>query len=196
GVIVTEIMKQIPEDSTFFVGNSMSIRDVDTFFMNTQKKVYVHANRGANGIDGVTSSALGASSTGRQVTLLLGDLSFYHDLNGLLAAKHYGLNMTVVCVNNNGGGIFSFLPQANDEKHFDKLFGTPLDINLQHAAEMYGGNYKLLKKPKELEGALRNSYNQKGLTVIEVQTNRRENESWHRHKWLSIERALEKVCEE
>src|SRR5699024_5362436 len=86
GVIVTEVMKQIPEDSTFFVGNSMSIRDVDTFFMNTQKKVYVHSNRGANGIDGVTSSALGASSTGRQVTLLLGDLSFYHDLNGLLVA--------------------------------------------------------------------------------------------------------------
>lgn len=192
---VTGIVNHIPKDSTLFVGNSMSIRDVDTFFMCTQKVIHLRANRGANGIDGVVSSALGAAATGKHVTLLIGDLSLYHDLNGLLAAKHYDLDVTIVCVNNNGGGIFSFLPQAKDEKHFDTLFGTPLDIDFRHAVNMYDGMYRLPRNPDELDEVLKNSYGQKGLTVIDVHTDRSENKKWHQDKWALIECELKKVCE-
>src|SRR5699024_10477426 len=82
-------------------------------------------NRGVSGIDGVVSTALGiAAANAKRVTLVIGDLSFYHDLNGLLAAKHYNIDITIVLINNDGGGIFSFLPQAEEGTYFEKLFGT------------------------------------------------------------------------
>src|SRR5699024_6861786 len=109
-----------------FVANSLPIRDVDTFFHGLQNKVTVYENRGTSGIDGTMSSALGVAATTRQhVTLLIGDLSFYHDMNSLLDARHYELDITIILINNNGGGIFSFLPQAKEAKHFEALFGTP-----------------------------------------------------------------------
>ncbi|WP_337970539.1 thiamine pyrophosphate-dependent enzyme, partial [Virgibacillus salexigens] len=96
-----------------------------------EKHIEVLANRGANGIDGMISSGMGAAVHGSRLTLVLGDLSFFHDMNGLHAAMHYGISATVLLMNNNGGGIFSFLPQANDKRHFEALFGTPLNIDFQ-----------------------------------------------------------------
>lgn len=191
GSTVQALLKEIPEQSTLFVGNSMAIRDVDTFFMATDKMVKVLANRGANGIDGVVSSSLGAvAGTTKHVTLLIGDLSFYHDINGLLAAKHYDLNLTIVLINNNGGGIFSFLPQAHDGQHFEKLFGTPLNIDFKHAVSMYGGTYEIVETIAKLREQLRVSYQMTGLSVIEVQTDRTENAKWHRSLWESIEQSI------
>ena len=89
----------------------MPIRDTDSFFFTLDKNIQVMANRGVNGIDGIISTALGASIICDPLVLVIGDLSFYHDLNGLLAAKLHELNITIVVVNNDGGGIFSFLPQ-------------------------------------------------------------------------------------
>ncbi|MTW84652.1 2-succinyl-5-enolpyruvyl-6-hydroxy-3-cyclohexene-1-carboxylic-acid synthase [Virgibacillus dakarensis] len=181
----------LPEKSSLYVGNSMAIRDVDTFFMTTSKDMTVLANRGANGIDGMVSSGLGAAAGGSHITLLLGDLSFFHDLNGLLAAKHYKLNLTILLINNNGGGIFSFLPQANDkEDHFEALFGTPIDIEFQHAVQMYGGDYYQANSQPELQHAFETSYKKGGLSVIEVKTDREQNMQWHRAKWQAIEHEL------
>lgn len=192
GSVVQTLFKEIPNDSILFVGNSMAIRDVDTFFMTTQKEIKVLANRGTNGIDGVVSSSLGAvASTKKHVTLLIGDLSFYHDLNGLLTAKQYNLNITIVLINNNGGGIFSFLPQASNGKHFEKLFGTPLDIDFKHAISMYGGSYELVETTELLHKSLKSSYqNKSGLNIIEVQTSREENVTWHRTLWESINQSI------
>lgn len=191
GKVVLNLLEQTPHKTTLYVGNSMSVRDLDTFFMTTNKEINVLANRGANGIDGVISSALGAASTSEDpVTLLIGDLSFYHDLNGLLAAKKYAINITIVLINNEGGGIFSFLPQAKDKKHFEALFGTPLDINFEHAIKMYEGSYHLAKDENDLQQALKNSYEEKGFSVIEIKTNREENVAWHREKWASITKEL------
>ena len=133
GKVVYELQKKLPNDACLFVANSMPIRDVDTFFHNTSKNIRIMANRGANGIDGVVSSALGASINHQKTVLLIGDLSFYHDLNGLLAAKMHNLNITIIVVNNNGGGIFSFLPQRDEEQHFELLFGTPTNLTFEHA---------------------------------------------------------------
>ncbi len=184
------LMEVIPDESSLYVGNSMSIRDVDTFFMTTPKRLNILANRGANGIDGMVSSGLGAASTGDPVTLLLGDLSFFHDSNGLLAAKQYKLNLTILLINNNGGGIFSFLPQVNYKDHFEALFGTPMDVNFQHIVEMYGGNYVDVNNDSELRDALQSSYESQGLSVIEVKTDRAVNMEWHRSKWQAIENEL------
>lgn len=187
GDAVKQLLQVIPDKSSLYVGNSMAIRDVDTFLLASDKRLNLLANRGANGIDGMVSSGVGAAASGEPVTLLLGDLSFYHDMNGLLAAKHYQLNITILLVNNNGGGIFSFLPQAAQEKHFEALFGTPVDIEFQKAIEMYGGSYHAPRSSSELAVALRTSYSEQGLSVVEVRTDRKQNLDWHRRLWKTIE---------
>jgi len=191
GEAVRGLLEVIPEENQLYVGNSMAIRDVDTFFTTTTKKIKVLANRGANGIDGMVSSALGAAATTENhVTLLLGDLSFFHDLNGLLAAKHYEINITILLINNNGGGIFSFLPQAKDGKHFEALFGTPVDIEFKSAIEMYNGTYRLAENEESLKTFLKESYNTGGLSVIEVKTDRTKNSEWHRKLWNDIHEEI------
>jgi len=190
GSAVQQLIEHIPEHSTLFSGNSMAIRDLDTFYTGSEKALHVMANRGANGIDGVVSAAAGAAAAGSRTTLLIGDLSFYHDMNGLFAAKHYALPLTVVLVNNGGGGIFSFLPQSKNGKHFESLFGTPLDMDFRHAAALYGADYVLTANEAELGSALDASYGREGLSIIEVQTDRAENERWHRDKWASVNDAL------
>lgn len=190
GEAVRGLVEVLPENSAIYVGNSMAIRDVDTFFLSNEKKVRVLANRGANGIDGMVSSGIGAAANGEHITLVLGDLSFYHDLNGLLAAKYYKLDITILLINNNGGGIFSFLSQANDKKHFEALFGTPIDLDFSVAAKLYEAAYYEPKTEAELKIVLKETYANKGLSIVEVKTNREENVIWHRSKWQAIEEDL------
>lgn len=114
GKIVAELRRLLPDKAGLFIGNSMPICDVDTYFSQIDKKIKMLANRGANGIDGVVSSALGASVVFQPMFLLIGDLSFYHDMNGLLMAKKYKMNLTIVIVNNDGGGYSrSYLKQTS-----------------------------------------------------------------------------------
>ncbi|MFC3041426.1 2-succinyl-5-enolpyruvyl-6-hydroxy-3-cyclohexene-1-carboxylic-acid synthase [Virgibacillus xinjiangensis] len=190
GEAVLGMLEAMPDGSRLYTGNSMSVRDVDTFFLTTDKNIRVHANRGANGIDGMVSSGMGAAAAGETVTLLLGDLSFFHDMNGLLAAKHYTLNITILLINNNGGGIFSFLPHLDKEKHFEALFGTPPDIDFQYTASMYGGTYRNPANLEELMEAFTKSYQHEGLSIIEVNSDRTMNAEWHRKKWRAIEEEL------
>lgn len=191
GETVRYVLQVIPKASRLFIGNSMAVRDLDTFFTVTEKRIYVHANRGVSGIDGIVSTALGvAAATDQHVTLIIGDLAFYHDLNGLLVATQYNLNMTIILINNDGGGIFSFLPQANEKKHFEKLFGTPLQIDFKHSVKMYKGKYFLAENKKQFISHLKRGYETKGLHVIEVQTNREQNVKWHRQLWHEIEEEL------
>ncbi|WP_138420291.1 2-succinyl-5-enolpyruvyl-6-hydroxy-3-cyclohexene-1-carboxylic-acid synthase [Aquibacillus sediminis] len=196
GHAVTYLAEAAPDSSTVFVGNSMPIRDIDTFFMNRTKQIKLLGNRGANGIDGLTSSALGAAAHGEKVTLLIGDLSFFHDFNALLIAKQYNLNLTVVLINNNGGGIFSFLPQSKENSpHYEVLFGTPLDIDFKHIVTMYQGTYQQPTTWEAFQQALSESYQHQGLSVIEVQTNRQENVDWHKRKWEQIQEHLVSLFE-
>ena len=121
---------------------------------------------------------------------MIGDICFYHDLNSFFAAKHYHLDITILLINNNGGGIFSFLPQVKEEKHFEALFGTPLDISFEKAISMYEGNYELVSTKQALHDALASAYKKGGLSVIEVQTDRSENVVWHKELWSNIEQRL------
>ena len=183
GQIILELAEMLPENSTLFVGNSMPIRDLDSFFFNNDKQIRTLANRGANGIDGIISSALGASTSPNPLVLVIGDLSFYHDMNGLLAAKLNKLNVTIILVNNDGGGIFSFLPQASHPKHFETLFGTPIGLDYSHAITMYGGRFHRVENWGQFRDTFQVEIQQDGLSVIEVPTNRQENVDTHRDLW-------------
>ncbi|MFC0523929.1 2-succinyl-5-enolpyruvyl-6-hydroxy-3-cyclohexene-1-carboxylic-acid synthase [Pontibacillus salicampi] len=190
GHVITNVMDSIQASHAVFIGNSMPVRDLDTFFFTTPKPIEVYANRGANGIDGVISSALGTAAHGKEVTLIVGDISFYHDVNGLLMAKQYGINLRVIVVNNEGGGIFSFLPQASSPDHFETLFGTPLQLDFQKVTEMYGGTFYRASSWDEFQESLNITAENSGLQVIEVITNRQDNADWHRGKWSKIKQAL------
>ncbi|MBM4762663.1 2-succinyl-5-enolpyruvyl-6-hydroxy-3-cyclohexene-1-carboxylic-acid synthase [Bacillus sp. B15-48] len=190
GKLFSLLAEVLPDSSTIFVGNSMPIRDLDTFFLNNGKEIKVMGNRGANGIDGVVSTALGVATVSQPLYLVLGDLTFFHDLNGLLSAKQNNLNITILLINNNGGGIFSFLPQANDPKHFELLFGTPLNVNFRHVVEMYGGTYVKIEDWEHFHQTFTSNLKQKGLKVMEIMTNRDKNLIEHRDLWNSVSREI------
>jgi 2-succinyl-5-enolpyruvyl-6-hydroxy-3-cyclohexene-1-carboxylate synthase len=204
GRVFTELARLLPPESTLFGGNSMPVRDMDTFFWGNRARIRIFGNRGANGIDGVISSALGMSAarsesrtsssgkiTGRTV-LVIGDLSFYHDSNGLLAALLHQLDLTIILVNNDGGGIFSFLPQSAFPEHFEQLFGTPTGLDFRPLVQMYGGHFERIQNWRDFELALQNSWQIGGLWVIEVSTNRSTNVLMHRQLRQQVRQALQK----
>src|SRR5699024_5970953 len=193
GETVAQLTNLLSENELLFVGNSMAIRDVDTFMINVQKKLRIMGNRGANGIDGVVSTAAGTAKTGKHVTLLIGDLSFYHDMNGLHAIQKEQLSVTIILINNEGGGVFSFLLQHNDKAHFESLFCTPLNIDFKHAAHLYNADYAHVRTIDEFTKCYKQALEQKGLTIIEVQTNREENMYWHKAKWAEIHDRLSQM---
>ncbi|MCR2821761.1 2-succinyl-5-enolpyruvyl-6-hydroxy-3-cyclohexene-1-carboxylic-acid synthase [Lederbergia panacisoli] len=190
GKAVYELVDLLPVESTVFVGNSMPIRDMDTFFHKNNKNITVMANRGANGIDGVVSSALGAAVYKRPLFLIIGDLSFFHDLNGLLMAKLQKLNINIILLNNDGGGIFSYLPQYGEPRHFEILFGTPTGLNYEHAVQMYHGMYTKILDWEGLKMAVLDAVSYEGLNVIEIPTDREKNLSSHREMWKKVSQEI------
>jgi 2-succinyl-5-enolpyruvyl-6-hydroxy-3-cyclohexene-1-carboxylate synthase len=193
GSVFTELAAVLPDDATVFASSSMPVRDMDTFMPGSGKAIRFMANRGANGIDGVVSSALGASAASTHpLALVIGDVAFYHDMNGLLAAKLHQLNATVVLINNNGGGIFSFLPQADYPEHFEQLYGTPHGLDFRHAAELYGAHYTVAADWPAFREAVTRSITTGRLNIVEVQTNRERNVILHRSVWKAVSEALAK----
>jgi 2-succinyl-5-enolpyruvyl-6-hydroxy-3-cyclohexene-1-carboxylate synthase len=193
GRVFHELARILPEGSTLYAGNSMPVRDMDTFFPGSSSYIHFLSNRGANGIDGVVSSALGASTSGNGPTVLvIGDLSFYHDMNGLLAARLHELNATIILVNNDGGGIFSFLPQAAHPEHFEALFGTPHGLDFRHASQLYGIEHVRINSWDEFVEVTSSSLDQKGVQIVEVPApDRTTNVHRHRELWHLMSNALD-----
>ncbi|MDN2453323.1 2-succinyl-5-enolpyruvyl-6-hydroxy-3-cyclohexene-1-carboxylic-acid synthase [Lactobacillus sp. UCMA15818] len=163
-------------ERNLFVSNSMPIRDVDSV-LQPLKSFRIFCNRGANGIDGIVSTALGVSAKSTENLLLIGDLAFFHDMNGLMMAKKYHLKIKIIVINNDGGGIFSFLPQA-DSSNFEEVFGTPLDIEIEQVAKLYHAHYSLVATVPSLTKCL--SRPAQTLEIIEVRTDRNDNVNLHR----------------
>ncbi|OCA92177.1 2-succinyl-5-enolpyruvyl-6-hydroxy-3-cyclohexene-1-carboxylic-acid synthase [Pseudobacillus wudalianchiensis] len=193
GKLFYEVLQRLPDHSALFVGNSMPIRDLDSFFFTDERRIRLLANRGANGIDGLVSSALGAAAVTSPLYLIVGDLSLFHDLNGLLAAKLNGINITVIVINNNGGGIFSYLPQAGEQKHFELLFGTPADLDFSHAAKLYGGDYERVTDLASLDNSMAKAAKGDGLLIIEAITDRAKNVVAHRELWEKVSQEMNKL---
>ncbi len=182
-----------PETTTVYVSNSMPVRDLDGFLRPGPTPLRVLANRGANGIDGVTSSALGAAaaSTG-PVVALVGDLAVLHDLGGLLAASRLHLDLTLVVPNNNGGGIFSFLPIADRADAVDthRLFHTPHDVELSTLAPLAGLRHRCVRDRDELAGSLEAAIRAPGVDLLEVPVDVDANVRQHREVLAAVAAAV------
>jgi 2-succinyl-5-enolpyruvyl-6-hydroxy-3-cyclohexene-1-carboxylate synthase len=159
-----------------YVSSSMPVRDLDAFGGAPRGRVL--CNRGLNGIDGIVSCAAGAAwATGAATTVLLGDLALLHDLGGLVAAARLALPLRVLCVNNDGGGIFHFLPIAKHQDVFEPLFGTPHGLDLRGAATLAGAEHVLAGDERSLRAALEPTHR---LRLVEVRTDRARNVEQHR----------------
>lgn len=171
---VGELISKLTKQDALFVSNSMPVRDVDNLLFNSEAEIY--ANRGANGIDGVVSTALGMA-VHKHVTLLIGDLAFYHDMNGLLMSKLNNIHLNVILLNNDGGGIFSYLPQKSSaSEYFERLFGTPTGLDFEHAALLYEFNFKRFNTLSEFKDM---TLSQSGAIVYEIITDREDNLQQH-----------------
>lgn len=189
GRTIRELQKQIPEDGQILVANSMTIRDFDYFWFSGESKAVLYGNRGVNGIDGTISTALGLAANGRPTYLVTGDLSLFHDLNGLAVAKTHNLNLTIILHNNDGGGIFEYLPQKGT-KHFDYLFSTSQGLDYSGAAKLYGCSYIKIFNPDELSSVLAKIDQESGVHIIEIPTNREYSRELHK-KYTKISVDME-----
>ncbi|EFO80073.1 hypothetical protein OSCT_2064 [Oscillochloris trichoides DG-6] len=192
--IFAQLARILPANATLFAANSMPIRDLDTFFPPSETPLRLLGNRGANGIDGLTSTALGLAAGGYgPVVFVTGDLSFFHDSNGLLAAKLHALSATIVLINNDGGGIFSFLPQASESDQFETLFGTPHGLQFEPLAACYGANYTRAENWATFRHGVLRGVDGAGLHIVEVRTERTRNVHDHRAIWPLVVERLERA---
>jgi len=183
GRVVSLLDEALGPDDRLFVGSSMPIRDVEWFYHPPGPGPEVLTNRGANGIDGTVSSALGASLDGKRTVLLCGDLTFLHDSNALLSAYGHRGDLTVVVINNQGGGIFNHLAVADDTAHFEKLWGTPQAADLGKLCAAHKVRHDLADGWSDLRRLL--EIRGKGVRVIEFRTDRETNAAWRQKSFRS-----------
>ncbi|MDX6668969.1 MAG: 2-succinyl-5-enolpyruvyl-6-hydroxy-3-cyclohexene-carboxylate synthase, partial [Solirubrobacteraceae bacterium] len=189
--VAAELGARLPVEATLFVASSMPVRDVETFFPARDAPPRVLSNRGANGIDGTVSAAFGAAAAGDgPVVLLIGDVALAHDVGGLRAAGRLGLKLVVVLLNNDGGGIFHFLPVAGEQDAFEEHVATPHGLDFAHAAELYGCAHEIASDPDGFGEALERALAAERSTIIEVRTDREANVALHRRVWDAVADAL------
>jgi 2-succinyl-5-enolpyruvyl-6-hydroxy-3-cyclohexene-1-carboxylate synthase len=191
----------LPDGAILWAGSSMPVRDMDDWLPGAPRAIRPLANRGANGIDGVISSALGAAATGAQVALVIGDVALLHDLGGLVAARLHGLAATIVVIANDGGGIFSFLPQAAAvapevglPAHYEELFGTPHGIELGPLVVALGAEHRIVG-PADLGSVLEASIGAPGVRVLELRSDRARNVALHREAAAAVQAVLAQLAD-
>lgn len=169
--VAAAVARRAPAGSQLFAANSMSIRWLDLAFARREAPLRVFSSRGAAGIDGLNSTALGvAAAEDRPTILLSGDLAFLHDLSGLLLARRERIPLTVVVVDDDGGGIFSMLPVASqgDAVAFDELFQTPHGIELAKVSALFGFDHHRATGVEALEAALDHAFAHDGVSIVHV----------------------------
>jgi 2-succinyl-5-enolpyruvyl-6-hydroxy-3-cyclohexene-1-carboxylate synthase len=210
--VATELGVLLPERATLFVASSMPVRDIETFWPLRPDPPRVLCNRGANGIDGIVSSAFGAAAADRgPVVLLIGDVALAYDIGGLLAARRLGLKLTIVLLNNEGGGIFDFLPvaragtarepkpsatgrpesgEADERDIYTRHIATPTGLDFAHAATLYGLEHRHVSDVAGLRSALEQTLAGDRSGIIEVRGERAANVELHRQVWSAVEGAI------
>ncbi len=183
------VSRHLPEDHALVTASSMPVRDVDMFGATDGPPARVAANRGASGIDGTVATAAGFSEgSGNPVTLLIGDLALLHDLNALALLRTRPV--VAVALNNDGGGIFHFLPIAEHTDVFEPYFGTPHGLTFEAAAALFGLAYHHPTTPEEFLKAYRVACRQATGSIIEVTTERRANHALHRDQLARVAGAV------
>lgn len=190
GNVVSSLERTLPPQASLFIGNSMPIRDFDSFY-HSSKSFQFLANRGVSGIDGIVSTALGVSAASTSpVVLVLGDVSFYHDLGALYVALKHQIDLLVILVNNNGGGIFSFLPQVSYKDTFHQ-FQTAHDIGFEPVANMFHARYHRALDWGDMESKVEQWLSTRGVQIIEVVTDVNTNVALHRQLFENVLTLLE-----
>ena len=189
--ILLKVLEAIPQDSNLMIGNSIPIRDLDFFSSAINKNIIVYQNRGASGIDGITSTALGICAQSKNPTyLIIGDLSFYHDINSLLIAKQYNLPLIIILINNNGGSIFRFLPIAKHKSVFEKFFLTPTNLSFKKIGEAFDADYRELKSYKDVLNHIKVSSVRKTMAIYEIKTDSEYSLSIRKKYWFKVNKFV------
>ncbi len=180
----------LPPQTPLFIANSMPVRDVEFFWKENNLEIKPFFNRGANGIDGTLSTALGVAHGQQSSVMLTGDLALLHDTNGFLIRNKFIGHLTIVLINNNGGGIFEMLPISEFEPPFEELFATPQNIDFEQLCKTYGVEYELITSWEELSIKL-NPLPNEGIRVLEIRTNRKLDAKWRKENLIKISKNLE-----
>jgi 2-succinyl-5-enolpyruvyl-6-hydroxy-3-cyclohexene-1-carboxylate synthase len=179
---VARALAALPPEVTVFTASSMPVRDVETFWPALDAPPRVLAHRGANGIDGTLAAAFGAGAAGGRVVVHLGDVALAHDLGALLSAKRLGVPLTIVLVDNAGGGIFDFLPVSTQRDAYEEHVATPTGLDAERVAGLFGLTYESVSGL----GAIREAPG----TLLHVRTDRAENVALHRRVWDEVAARL------
>ena len=179
------ISQILPPGTPLFIANSMPVRDVEYFWKPNNLGVRSHFNRGANGIDGTLSTALGIAHRQQSSVMLTGDLALLHDTNGFLIRNKFVGHITIVLINNNGGGIFEMLPIAKFDPPFEEFFGTPQDIDFAQLCATYNVEHELITSWEQLQQEL-NPLPITGMRVLELQTNRKGDANWRKENLIKF----------
>ncbi len=181
----------LSDEGVLVVSSSMPVRDLESF-APPRSGLRVIANRGASGIDGVTSTAVGVALTGAPTALLIGDVAFLHDTNALLGLADRGVNLLIVVIDNDGGGIFSFLPQHDlvGSDRFEQLFGTPHGVDLVRLAEAHRVPAERVSSRAGMRAAVAGALTRGGPRVLVVETDREANLALHTEVVEAVARAL------
>jgi 2-succinyl-5-enolpyruvyl-6-hydroxy-3-cyclohexene-1-carboxylate synthase len=196
--VAAELADALPPEATLFVASSMPIRDLETFAAarHDPPAPRVLSNRGANGIDGTVAAALGAAAAGDgPVVLHIGDVALAYDLTALLSARRLGLDLVVVLVNNDGGGIFHFLPVASEGDAFELHVATPHGLDFAQAAALFGARHVAAASAAALREAVLDALGRPGVTIVEVRTEREANVALHRRVWAAVGDALRALAD-
>jgi 2-succinyl-5-enolpyruvyl-6-hydroxy-3-cyclohexene-1-carboxylate synthase len=195
--IAVELGVLLGETATLFVASSMPVREIETFWPVREDPPRVLCNRGANGIDGTVSSAFGAAAHGEDpVVLLIGDVALAHDIGGLLAAQRLNLKLTIVLLDNGGGGIFDFLPvsraaMAREADIYTRHIATPTGLDFTKAAALYGLAHERVETIPAFRAALERALLPgAGSAIVQVQTDRASNVELHSRVWAAVASAL------
>jgi 2-succinyl-5-enolpyruvyl-6-hydroxy-3-cyclohexene-1-carboxylate synthase len=167
----------LPPKTPLFISSSMPVRDVEFFWASNDRQIVSFFNRGANGIDGSLSTALGIAHRNQSGVMLTGDLALLHDTNGFLLRNHFAGHLTIVLINNNGGGIFEMLPISGFEPPFERFFATPQNINFAKLCATYDIPHEQISNWQQLAQRL-NPLPKEGIRVLEVQTDRKRDAQW------------------
>ncbi|MEG4145974.1 2-succinyl-5-enolpyruvyl-6-hydroxy-3-cyclohexene-1-carboxylic-acid synthase [Microcoleus sp. Pol12B5] len=175
---VSWLLSQIlPPGTPIFIANSMPVRDVEFFWKPNNLEIKPFFNRGANGIDGTLSTALGVAHRNQSSIMLTGDLTLLHDTNGFLIKNKFVGHLTIILINNNGGGIFEMLPVAKFDPPFEEFFATPQQINFAQLCATYGVQHEVIDDWEQFKEKL-NLLPNSGIRVLELQTDRRSDAKW------------------
>ena len=171
------ISKYLPKKTPIFIANSMSVRYAEYFWQKSDRQFQVYFNRGANGIDGTLSTALGIAHNNQPTVLLTGDLALLHDTNGFLIHSYLQGSLIIILINNNGGGIFEMLPISDYKSLYEEYFATPQSIDFSNLCKTYNVTYKSIDSWQQLQNLLVNLPKQ-GIYLWEIKTNRKIDSLW------------------